>query len=439
MKELTYQECLEKMYGLGRFGIKLGLDTISGILKNLNHPERGIRFIHIAGTNGKGSIASYMASMLSASGFKTGLYTSPHLIKFNERFCINGRQVTDQDVIEAYQAVTQADTCERKATFFELATAMAFYLFKQNNVEWAVFETGMGGRLDATNILKPEISIISNLSVEHTDYLGETIEEIANEKGGIIKPLIPVVTGVTQPSALSILENLAEKNNAPLFLYNRDFSTRPSQKNGCFDFKGPKGEINEIRLTLAGDHQTHNAALALAACQLLFTREEVSNSDFIFSLKTMREGILETRWPGRLETILKRPRVILDGAHNQDAADNLGRYLNREITKGRLTLVLGILDDKPFESMVKSLVPAAHKIILTKAKINRSLLPSVLKNAIETMTDAELTIIDDVGDALLNAIQSSSPEDTVCVAGSLYVVGEARKKIIDSFPTEDLT
>jgi len=183
----SYQECLDKIYKLGRFGIKLELDTIINILRLLNNPQKNYHMVHVAGTNGKGSTATYMASILQKAGFKTGLYTSPHLVKFNERITINGEQISNNQIVEAYEAVHAADRGTRKATFFEIATAMGFYHFSQENVDWAVIETGMGGRFDATNIIKPQVSIITNLSIEHTDYLGNTIKDIAREKGGIFQ------------------------------------------------------------------------------------------------------------------------------------------------------------------------------------------------------------------------------------------------------------
>ena len=199
MKKNSYQKCLDKIYKLGRFGIKLELDTISNILNLLDNPEKKYNLIHVAGTNGKGSTATYIASILQKAGFKTGVYTSPHLVKFNERIAINGRHISNDDVVNAYEAVNKVDTGERKATFFEIATAMGFYYFAKKSVQWAVIETGMGGRFDATNIIKPKVSVITNLSIEHTDYLGNTIKALAKEKGGIIKACTPVVTGVSQP------------------------------------------------------------------------------------------------------------------------------------------------------------------------------------------------------------------------------------------------
>ncbi len=215
MKKNAYQKCLDIIYKLGRFGIKLELDTISNILNLLDNPEKKYNIVHVAGTNGKGSTATYIASILQVAGFKTGVYTSPHLVRFNERIAINGRDISNDDVVNAYEAVHKVDTGERKATFFEIATAMGFYHFAKENVQWAVIETGMGGRFDATNIIKPKVSVITNLSIEHTEYLGNTIKALAKEKGGIIKTGTPVVTGVSQPSGLKVIKNIAKEKSDP--------------------------------------------------------------------------------------------------------------------------------------------------------------------------------------------------------------------------------
>jgi dihydrofolate synthase/folylpolyglutamate synthase len=429
MKQISYDECLEHMYGLGRFGIKLGLDTTSQILINLGSPEKRFKSIHIAGTNGKGSIASYITSILRDAGFKTGLYTSPHLVKFNERFVIDGRQVSDDDVVEAYLAVKQADTAERQATFFELATAMAFYLFARDGVEWAIIETGMGGRLDATNVLSPELCIISNLSIEHTEYLGDTIEAIAMEKGGIIKPGVPVVTGVTQEQALGVLTDIAAERQTPLHLLGRDFHTSRDGDKPSFTYSGMARTISGVTTRLPGRHQLDNAALALAAVELLFPDQE--NQTPAISDEIVKKGLSETRWAGRLEKIMADPLVVLDGAHNLAAATNLARFFEEELSDRPLTLVLGILDDKAFEPMLKLLLPWAARVIFTRADNKRSIDPAILKQTAKSFYSKDITVIETVAEAVDHAIKTSSPKDAVCIAGSLYVAGEARRMLTE--------
>lgn len=428
MKQISYEECLERMYGLGRFGIKLGLDTISEILTNLGSPEKRFKSIHIAGTNGKGSIASYIASILKEAGFKVGLYTSPHLIKFNERFAVNGREVSDSDIVEAYVAVKKADTAEREATFFELATAMAFYLFAREGVEWAVIETGMGGRLDATNILLPKLSVISNLSIEHTEYLGKTLEAIAMEKGGIIKHKTPLVTGVNQESALHVLAEIAQANMAPLYRLGNDFHVSQEPDRTRFTYSGIERTITGIETRLPGLHQLDNSAIAIAAVELVFPPQK--NHTGVLSDEIIQRGISRTQWPGRLETIMQTPHVVIDGAHNLAAAINLARYFEEKFSDKRLTLVLGILDDKDFSSMLRQFVPWADRIIFTRADNKRSIDPHLLEQTARPLFTGEIAVIETVGDAVAHAIATSSSQDAVCIAGSLYVAGEARKKIL---------
>ncbi|MBF0228437.1 MAG: bifunctional folylpolyglutamate synthase/dihydrofolate synthase [Desulfamplus sp.] len=450
METISYAECLKEMFALGRFGIKLELETIADILKKLGEPEKKFQSIHIAGTNGKGSIASYIASILSCSGFKVGLYTSPHLIKFNERFCINGNMVSNEDVVEAYLAVKQADIGERKATFFEISTAMAFYLFAKENVEWAVIETGMGGRLDATNVLKPEVTVISNLSMEHTEYLGDTLEKIAAEKGGIIKYNTPLVTGVAQESAIEVLKNIAQKESSPIYIYGNDFTAIKScevELGTKFTYNGMGVVWENMETQLLGEHQVQNSAIALAVCELLMNKQNQQTNKDIHIIdknkrltqESIRKGLSLTKWAGRLEYILKKPLVIIDGAHNLDAAENLSKYLAKQHSltatnnPSKLTMIIGILNDKPYKEMLKYLLPVADQIIFTRANIDRSLDPIVLEEFAITIGSVKTKVIENVDNAVEYAIKNATENACICIAGSLYVAGEAREKILKDF------
>ncbi len=332
----------------------------------------------MAGTNGKGSTATYIASILQTAGFKTGIYTSPHLVKFNERICINGQMIRDSDVVAAYEAVNAADTGKRQATFFEIATAMAFYHFARDEVEWAVIETGMGGRFDATNIIDPAVSVITNLSIEHTQYLGTTIQALASEKGGIIKSGTPLVTSVHQPSGIRTLKRIAREKNAPLYQYKQDFFVRKNPGKPAVTYRGLNLGIPNILPPLPGDHQKENLGMALAACELVFDKYRETDPRYHLTLDLARQGLAKTRWPGRLEVIQQNPLVILDGAHNLKASQVLARYLSQTLSGRPLTLVIGILDDKPYEAMLKNLLPVAHRVIITRANIDRSLPTQVL-------------------------------------------------------------
>ena len=428
MTKLSYQECLKTIYKLGRFGIKLELDTIRDILQSLGWPHQKFKTVHIAGTNGKGSTATYIAAILQQAGFKTGLYTSPHLVKFNERIAVNGTQISDDGVVDAYEAVHAADTGKRKATYFEIATAMGFYHFAKEAVDWAVVETGMGGRFDATNVIRPEVCVITNLSIEHTDYLGKTIKALAREKGGIIKPGVPVVTAVSQPTGIKVLQDIAKEKSADILFYKTDFSMRKRLKKDTYAYNGPNHHFDGLVKPLPGEHQKENLSLALAACELIFKTHRGTDPRYDLSETLVREGLSKARWPGRLEHVMDHPLVILDGAHNLHATKVLGEYLSSFLKGRQLTLVLGILSDKPYEKMLGYLVPLAGRVIITRAKIDRSLDPSILKQAAQRLTQNPVTIIEDVKDAVTHAVETSDSTDVVCVAGSLYVVGEAKEK-----------
>lgn len=417
----SYNHCLQTMYSLRRFGIKLELATIRAILKGLGNPQDRIAFIHVAGTNGKGSIASALATILHLSGYNVGLYTSPHLVKFNERICINGLPIADENVVASYEAVKRVHHGTREPTFFEFATAMAFHEFGRQKVDWAVIETGMGGRFDATNIINPAVSIITNISVEHTMYLGDTITQIANEKGGIIKKNTPVVTGVKQKKVISVLKTLAESQAAPFYRFGKAFRIRRNP-NKTFNYYGIENIWRHMQTGLIGRHQVDNAAIVLAACEVL----NKSHTDL--SLSKIRKGLVQNIWPGRLEIVSKSPLVILDGAHNFIAARNLARFLSENLTNQNITLVIGILDDKPYTAMMQSLLPLCNRVIITAPKNERALPPETLC-AIAQQTVPDTTIIPRVENAVKHAIETASLDDVVCIAGSLYVVGEAKEAL----------
>jgi len=413
-----YIECLQNMYGLRRFGIKLGLSVISGILSALGNPQNAFRCIHVAGTNGKGSIASALATILHACGYKVGLYTSPHLVRFNERICIDNTPIGDEDVVECCKAVRAARNAEREPTFFEYSTAMALYEFARRRVDWAVIETGMGGRLDATNIIKPCVSIITNISLEHRMYLGDTIAQIAAEKAGIIKQGCPVITGVKQKTAWSVIRDTAEKSGSPVFRLGDDFKFRRS-RNGTFTYFGMHTTWPQMRAGLSGDHQIENAALVLAACEVL------SQNNPAISLPHIKQGLEQNYWPGRLEVVSTSPLIILDGAHNLNAARTLSKFLSSRLPDRKVTLVIGILDDKPYRAMLRALAPVCARAVLTQPKIDRALPPERLLPHVKKWL-SDVRIVPDVEDAVRQAAESAGEGDAVCIAGSLYVVGEAR-------------
>ena len=409
------------MYGLRRFGIILGLATIKSILNELGNPQNRFRSIHVAGTNGKGSVAAALSSILQESGYRVGLYTSPHLVRFNERICINNRQISDDAVVKSYHAVQKAHHGKREPTFFELTTAMAFYEFGRQAVDWTVIETGMGGRLDATNIIYPAVSIITNISMEHREYLGNSLAQITREKAGIIKRAIPVVTAIRQKHAKTVIQQIAAKKSAPLYILGENFKAR-RLRSGEFTYYGIENTWHHMRSALLGNYQVENAALAIAACELL------NKNKAVISENNIRNGLIKTRWPGRLEIVSDHPMIILDGAHNLIAARKLAQFLGNNLAHRPITLVVGILNDKPYKAMLKSLLPVCSRLVITQAKIDRALntrqLFDVVKNKI-----SDVRMISDVARAVEQAVATADSNEVVCIAGSLYVVGEAKAAI----------
>ena len=417
----SYDKCLKTMYGFRRFGIKMGLSTIKKILTGLGNPQHKYLCVHVAGTNGKGSVASSLASILHRSGYKTGLYTSPHLVRFNERIQVNNRPISNKKVVVNYSAIKDAHSGVRDPTFFEFTTAMAFVEFAAQKVDWAIIETGMGGRLDATNIINPELSIITNISLEHREYLGNTLTQIAGEKAGIIKNRTPLVTGVRQKKAIAEIKRVAAANKAPIFRLGADFKVRRNQGQ-TFSYYGIKNVWHDLETALAGSFQVDNAALVLAACELI-GRKKASMTP-----RNIREGLRTNHWPGRLEIVSNSPFIILDGAHNLAAANNLAKFLSTHLNQRAITLVVGILDDKPYKSMLKLLLPSSNRIIFTQAKINRALDPHILFESVKNL-HSDAAIIPDVGRAVQTAVETTPCDGAICIAGSLYVVGEAKEAI----------
>lgn len=415
----AYENCLEAMYSLRRFGIKLGLATIRDALEKLGNPQNDYQCIHVAGTNGKGSVASALARILRDSGYKTGLYTSPHLIRFNERIAVNGNQISNNQVVETYHEVKKAHQGDRDLTFFEFATAMAFHHFSRQRVDWAVIETGMGGRLDATNIVRPALSIITNISIEHKDYLGATLVDIAGEKAGIIKRKKPVITGAGQEKAIRVIEKKAEKENARFLCFKKDFKVRRA-RNGIFHYYGVDHTWRNLKTGLMGHFQVENAALTLAACEVLL------GEGLDLPVQSIRRGLRENKWPGRLEKVSDSPLVILDGAHNLSAARNLTKYLTEHLRHKKITLVLGMLNDKPYPAILRALLPVCNRVIFTQPQIDRSLPPEMLQAESGGMVK-HVEVVQKVSEAVKHAIKTAMWDEVVCIAGSLYVVGEAKE------------
>lgn len=408
---------LSALYRLRRFGIKLGLASISRLMRGLGNPQNHFSSIHIAGTNGKGSIAAFLSSVLAHGGYKVGLYTSPHLVRFNERIQINGCPISDKDVARVAEAVQRVYTQGEPPTFFECATAMALYHFASEKVDWAVLETGMGGRYDATNLVHPEVSIISNISMEHQEYLGNTLAKIAREKAGIIKRGAGVVTGARQKSALQVIEQVATEKEVPLYRLGKEIRIRKDKR--AFSYQGISRRWPRVRIGLIGAHQVTNAALALGALELLLEKGLYLTDEAVYA------GLAATRWPGRLEVFSREPFILLDGAHNPSAVKTLKKFLENSFPSCRLTMVVGILEDKAWKPMLRDLVAVADRMILTKPQYERAADPHELASFVRPLKQ-DLVVIPKLPDAISFALDETGNADAVCITGSLYTVGDAK-------------
>ena len=430
-----YREALDYLYSLQKYGIKLGLENTRRLLAALGDPHRVFRCIHVAGTNGKGSTSAAIAGILGAAGKRTGLFTSPHLMNFTERIIIDGSEISEDETVRLVLSIKDAIRESKnlrgmKPTFFEFVTVMAMVEFRERGVEWAVLETGMGGRLDSTNVVTPEVSVITPVGMDHTQFLGRTPEEIASEKAGVIKPSVPVVLGPQKPVCLKVLEEKAASGGSPLHLYGRDFEAviGESLADGVrFDFlnrqRGRPSRLSYRGLysPLAGDYQAVNAAVAVRAAQAAGFDGEAS----------VREGLKGLRLPGRLELAGRHPEIRLDGAHNPDAARALaGALKGHFISQGRrLVLVLGIMADKDVDGIMEPLLPLAWKTVFTAPAYGRAMGPEELLGRARAMFGAMKESFSEtagVAEAVRQAKRLCRPDDLIVITGSFYTAGEAK-------------
>ncbi len=400
-------------------GIRPGLGPVRGLLKRLGNPQDRFRSLLVGGTNGKGSIAATLAAVLHAAGYRVGLYTSPHLVDFRERIRVDGVQITEDALRRLIRQVRGAGG--GPVTYFEFATALAFLHFARSRVEWAVLEVGMGGRLDATNVVRPELSVISNIAIDHAEFLGPRLADIAREKAGIIRRGGVCVTAVKQASARAVIEGVCRERKARLLRVGREIRIRAG-RNNLFDIRCPGLELKDLATALKGPHQRENAACALGAVGILRGRGVAIGDEAV------RKGLSSVRWEGRLEVVHERPTVLLDGAHNPAGAAALRRAL-AEFRYRRLLLVLGILADKDWRSMVRRLVLPAQQVIMTRPPEERALPPEVLAaEAKRYGRGAEVE--ENPRKAVRKALAAAGRDDLVCVAGSLYLVGAVRPLFI---------
>lgn len=414
-------------------GFKPGLERVKALLAPFGHPERSLKVIHVAGSNGKGSTIAFLKNIYQQAGYKVGAYTSPHLINFNERIEIDGRYITEEELKELVERLAPVveeianDHYIGQPTYFEFVTALALIYFNRQGVDLLLLETGLGGRLDATNVIpSPLISIITGISLEHTEILGERIEDIAREKAGIIKRGRPVISGVRDKEAQEVIRAVAERKKAPfksiydIYDYQPKLSSLQGQSFILLDKRPQKDGVREYFIGLLGEHQIRNALLALLAVEELKGEYPVEES-------ALSRGLRDARIPGRLEVIRDKPLILLDGAHNREGMEILVEFLKKEMGIGRkIFMVLGILRDKDVKGMVKLLKFSDHlKLIITKNKEKRALDPGVIQRVAEA-EGIDNRVYYDLKEALEKTLKAAQKDDIICITGSLYTVSEAK-------------
>jgi dihydrofolate synthase / folylpolyglutamate synthase len=417
---MTYKEFLEYIYQRYSGNVKLGLERITGILEDMGNPQNALRGIHIGGTNGKGSTCAALESLLLAHGLQVGLNTSPHLIDYCERFRVDGKNADFAEILDVFHRFEQIFS-RWDASFFEITTAIAFQYFVEHRVEAAVIEVGLGGRLDATNLFTPEVSAITTIGLDHTKTLGGTLELIAFEKAGIIKPGVPVVLGRIDDSPRQVILDKATGENSPAYVLNREYfvSNLSNRADGlCFDYSFEDTRLTGLQTNLLGSHQAANLSLALTAF-LLYCRKTGLHADE----NKIRTALQNIHWMGRMQLLRTQPLVIVDGAHNLQGVEALTANL-RELFPGRkLLIVASILADKDYEQMLKALCPYAGMFYISKNTSDRAAEIEVQAEVVHNMGIGFRTA-PTVQEAYQLALRDAGPDDVIIGAGSLYTVAE---------------
>ncbi|KUK81898.1 MAG: Folylpolyglutamate synthase [Pelotomaculum thermopropionicum] len=427
---MNYEEAMNYLADLARFGFNFGLGRIEELLNRLGNPHRYLSTVHIGGTNGKGSTAAMLASVLVKAGYRVGIFTSPHLHSFTERYRVNGREITPEKLAELVGELrpymeTMVTQGFEHPTQFEAATALAFLYFYREKVDFLVLEVGLGGAIDSTNVVLPLASVITNIGMDHMNYLGNTIAEIAGIKTGIIKPGIPVVTAA-EGKGLAVVEQVCREKDARLILVGRDVTWKHIGHTGggqVFFIRGRQDAYENLFLPLLGRHQQVNAATAVAAAEILM------EAGYAVSPEAVRKGLAAVNWPGRLEIVREDPLVIIDGAHNYDGARSLRRALKEYLPGKNLVLMIGMLGDKDHARVLSELAVDAGAVVVTKPDNPRA--ANWKQLAVEAgRYSPEVYLLEDIGAAVAKALSLAGPDDVVCITGSLYMIAKARKILL---------
>jgi dihydrofolate synthase / folylpolyglutamate synthase len=408
-------EVLERLYARRRFGIRPGVDRVEKLLGRLGNPEKQFRTIHVVGTNGKGSTSAFLSSILLHAGHTVAQFSSPHLVRFTERFRINGKEYSAEKLASRLDTVLEA--APEEATFFEITTALAAYIFSEERIELAVMEAGMGGRSDATAAFHGEMTVLTPIALDHTEYLGATLEEIAREKAGIIKPGTLVISA-DQPDAVQMaVEERSRAGKCILKTLDKDFSVGWNP-DGTLCYRGMSRTLTQLTPGMAGRYQSRNAAVALASAEAL---EAVG---MVISPSAFKEGIATAYWPGRMELLPGTPRLLLDGAHNPAGASALAEAL-QDYSYSRLLLVTGVCDDKDIDRIYAPLVPLVDSIYTVTPAVERALKDEELSHFFHTQGIASQPCGSVVA-GICKARSEASEGDLILVCGSLFVVGEVK-------------
>ena len=425
---MNYNEALAYLDSLGKFGINLGMERIEALLKELGNPEQQVRTIHVTGTNGKGSVTSMITNILLVSGLKVGKFTSPHLVRYNERIEVDGKEISDEDFALVVTAVRRAVESvmakgTNQPTQFEVLTAAAFLHFALQKLDYAVIEVGLGGLWDSTNVITPVVSVITNVSLDHTDRCGKTVEEIAMQKAGIIKDGVPVVTAA-EGEALGPIQAMSLFKQAPLYIYGKAFTGQEvtsSMEGQTFTLSAGDYHSN-YEVKLPGAHQILNTAVAVVAAKL------ASKQDSRINELALHQGVAVTKWPGRLERIRQKPDVILDGAHNPAGAAVLRAALDKYYRGKKICFIFGMMGDKDISQVITTLFRKEDTIYTVRAdEGTRAAEPEALAEQIGLQAKA----MHDLSAAYKTALTEVGEDGLVCVCGSLYLVGTFKKMLLN--------
>jgi dihydrofolate synthase/folylpolyglutamate synthase len=427
---LTIEEAIEWIHSRLAFGSRPGLDRIEALLALVENPEKKVPTIHVAGTNGKGSTVSYLRALIQETGLTVGTFTSPYIESFNERIAIDGKAIPDEDLVilveQIQPLVAQLDQQEAVSgiTEFEILTALGLMYFVEKKVDVAVIEVGLGGLLDSTNVVEPLLTAITTIGMDHTDILGDTLEEIAAQKAGIIKTGIPVVTGNIHSQALAVIEAQAQEKQAQTYRFNQEYEVayhNPDPQWGeIFDFYNEAGKLTELKTSLLGQHQIENAGVAIQTFYLFCQLKSLP-----FKEKEVRDGLKKTFWPARMERMSAEPLIILDGAHNEHAMKRLVENMKREFKNYHINILFSALETKDISNMLEQLLEIPNsEITLTSFEYPKAL--DLAKNY-QNVDESRITVASLWQFGLADLLERTSSEDLILVTGSLYFVSEVRQ------------